>query len=402
MKYSFKKLISILLGTAVLVCSACSCGSRTETEVTAEPTTVQPTTTANTTQPEKLSTDDTEIQLATYNQVRLKENSDAVMKQFDDYISGKKFSGVVYSKIGSDFEYISQTGQAVVEEHKSNSVNTQYYVGSLTKQFTSAAIMKLAEDKKLSVDDKISKYFDDYKYGEEITIKNLLTMTSGIPSYTCPDGSIDCNFYTDSRVKGYDLKKDDVNHNKAVILDWILNQKLRFEPNSRFGFSDSNYYLLGKIIEKVSDTSYEDYIKQNIFAPLGMKSSTFNNANDLAEGYDGSDNCKWLYYGGVGYSSSGLITSVSDILKWLNAFDDYKIISEESVEEMCTPYLENYAYGFFVYRDRIFQPACLGQYNSMLEFTRSESEIFIAVSNYNYSDPVHLFAMFRVFLKPYC
>ncbi len=68
---------------------------------------------------------------------------------------------------------------------------------------------------------------------------------------------------------------------------------------------------------------------------------------------------------------------------------------------MCTPYLENYGYGFFVYQDRIVQTSGFDKYSAMLEFTRSESEIFVSVSNYNYNDPVHLFAMFRVFLKPY-
>ena len=68
---------------------------------------------------------------------------------------------------------------------------------------------------------------------------------------------------------------------------------------------------------------------------------------------------------------------------------------------MCTPYLESYGYGFFIYQDRIVQTEGVGKYGAMLEFTRSESEIFIALSNYNYSDPVHLFAMFRKYLKPY-
>lgn len=400
MKYSFKKLICTLLCTSLLALTACSCNSQGNSEATAEPTTIQPTTAVATTSPLKTATDDSETQPATYNFSRLKENSDYMLRKFDSAIANNKYKGVVYNKIGNDFEYISQKGQAVIEEHKSNSVNTQYYVGSLTKQFTAVAVMKLVEEEKLSLDDTIDKYFDDYKYGEEITIKNLLTMTSGIPSYTCQNGSIDADYYTDSQIK-YSLKEDDGENNKKVILDWILSQKLSFEPDSRFEFSDSNYYLLGQIIEKVSDTSYEEYIKENIFEPIGMKSSVFDNADNLALGYDGLDNCEWLYYDGVGYSSTGLISTASDILKWIYAFDEYKIISEESVEEMCTPYLESYGYGFFIYQDRIVQTAGFDKYSAMLEFTRSESEIFIALSNYNYSDPVHLFAMFRVYLKPY-
>lgn len=397
MKYLFKKLICALLCISVLACSACSMNSQSD-----EPTTESLTTQSVTdiTKSSDISTKDTELQPATYNYASLKENSDNLLNKFDAFILGKNYKGVVYNKIGNDFEYISQEGHAVFEEHKSNSVNTQYYVGSLTKQFTAVAIMKLAEENKLSVNDKISKYFENYQYGDKITIKNLLTMTSGIPSYTCRYGSIDNDYYTDAQIM-FSLKENDEKNNKKVILDWILKQKLKFEPDSCFSFSDSNYFLLGKIIEKVADTTYEEYIKESIFEPLGMKSSTFADADNLAAGYDGLDNHKWLHYSGVGYSSSGLITSVSDLLKWVYAFDEYKIISKESVDDMCTPYLENYGYGVFVYQDRIVQPAGYGKFSAMLEFTRSESEIFIAVSNYNYSDPVHLFAMFRVFLKPF-
>lgn len=397
MKNFFKKLVCALLCASFFACSACSLTSQSDSTSKAEPSTTQTTTVAETTHAENNSTDD---EPATYNLVRLKENNAYITQKFDSYISDKKFNGVVYDKIGSDFEYISQTGYSIIEDHKSNSVNTQYYVGSLTKQFTAVAVMKLVEDKKLSLDDKIDKYFDGYEYGDRITVKNLLTMTSGIPSYTCHNGSIDNNYYTDSELK-LSLKENDEKHNKEVILDWILTQELRFEPDTEFSFSDSNYFLLGKIIEKVSDSTYEEYVKKTIFEPLGMKSSVFDKADDLASGYNGPDNYNWLYYDGVGYSSSGLIMSVSDLLKWIYAFDEYKIISKESVDEMCTPYRENYGYGFFVYQDRIVQTSGFDKFSAMLEFTRSESEIFISVSNFYYDDPVHLFAMFRTFLKPY-
>lgn len=397
MKNFFKKFLCALLCTSFFACSACSLTSQNDSNSKTEPSATQTTTVAETTQAENNSTDD---EPATYNLVRLKENNAYITQQFDSYISDKKFNGVVYHKIGSDFEYISQSGYSIIEDHKSNSVNTQYYVGSLTKQFTAVAVMKLVEDKKLSLDDKIDKYFDGYEYGNNITVKNLLTMTSGIPSYTCHNGSIDNNYYTDSELK-LSLKENDEKHNKDVILDWILSQKLRFEPDTEFAFSDSNYFLLGKIIEKVSDSTYEEYVKKTIFEPLGMKSSVFDKADNPSSGYNGPDNYTWLYYDGVGYSSSGLIMSVSDLLKWIYAFDEYKIISKESVDEMCTPYRENYGYGFFVYQDRIVQTAGFDKYSAMLEFTRSESEIFISVSNFYYDDPVHMFAMFRVFLKPY-
>lgn len=402
MQKSARVLISgLLCASMAFVTTACNTKVTENTETTnatVESMTVSEAATTQSTTAPKKSTDDTPIQPATYNFVKLKEKSSSVMNEFDNYINKKKYNGVVYYKIGNDFEYIGNNGNANIESHTLNSINTCYYVGSITKQFTATAIYLLAEQKMLSIDDKLDKYYPDYEYGSEITIYNLLTMTSGIKSYLSADGVID-NSYSSN---GIELSKDNsAEENKALIMDWILSQDLLFKPDSGYKFSDSNYYLLGDIIEKVSGKNYYDYVKENIFTPLGMNTTGFEYSSKAANAYQGDDSNSYIYYDGVGYSSSGLITSVSDLLKWVYAFDENEILSKESIDKMLTPYKENYASGLFVNGNRLYQSSKFDAYNSMLSFERNESEIFVTLSNYKNSNSVILYSSFKNILSPF-
>jgi CubicO group peptidase (beta-lactamase class C family) len=378
------------------------CTNNSQNSETTEPTTAVTTSATQATTVKPLAaTEDTPTQPATYNYVKIKEKSDRLISTFDSFIDSYSYKGTIYYKIGNDFEYIGKNGMSNVEQHKANSINTAYYVGSVTKQFTAAAIMILAEQEKLSVDDTLDKYYSSYTYGKDITIKNLLTMTSGIKSYMCLDGEIDNGVYSYDEL-GYKVTSDNsAEKNKIAIMDWILSQKLLFDPDTRFCFSDSNYYILGDIIEKVSGESYEDFIKENIFKPLGMNYSSFASSDSLATGYDGTKNCDWIYYDGVSYSSTGIISTVSDLLKWVYALDEYEIISEESLEEMFTPYMENYGYGLFIYGSKAAQMGNSDKFSSMLVYTRDEEEVYISLSNYKYSDPVFMYSLFTNAVSPF-
>lgn len=131
--------------------------------------------------------------------------------------------------------------------HTYNSLNTNYYIGSLTKQFTAAAVMILQEQDKLSTDDTLDKYYPDYKYGSDITIRNLLTMTTGLPDYLGKsDESVRAN------APQYDIsEKNSAKDNHSVILKWILSQEIDNDEEN-YSYSNSDYFILGDIIEKVS------------------------------------------------------------------------------------------------------------------------------------------------------
>lgn len=393
---SLKKLLCILLSSAT-VASCCACTSTGNSQTTtsgSENAEVQTT--------QSLSTDDeSATEPATYNYVMIKQKSDNIISKLDQIIADKKYKGTTYLKIGNDFEYINSSGYADKAAHTDNSINTCYYTGSITKQLTSAAIMQLYEQEKLSLDDTIEKYFPKYEYAEKITIKNLLTMTSGIKNYMNRDNETDSFIYVQNEIDKKIKQDNSAKENKEIILNWIFSQELMFEPDSQFRYSDSNYYLLGEIIEKASGVPYEEYVTENILKPLGMTSSGFEATELLAKNYEGKDDKNSTLYNGVAYSSLGFISNVSDLLKWVDGLLDGMVVSYPSLREMFTAYKENYGYGFNVNGYKLSQTGSTEEYNSMLAFTRDKSEIYISLTNYAYSDPVYIYSLFKKTLSRY-
>jgi CubicO group peptidase (beta-lactamase class C family) len=157
---------------------------------------------------------------------------------------------------------VSQNGQILyqkgfgysdVEHSIPITPETEFRIGSITKQFTAAAILKLQENGKLSLNDKLSTFIPDYPRGDEVTIHHLLTHTSGIPSYTSkPDFRKTLTFQIDP------LK----------LIDSLKNDTFVFDPGELHIYSNSGYFLLGYIIEKISSKSLQDYLKETFFDPL--------------------------------------------------------------------------------------------------------------------------------------
>ena len=144
-------------------------------------------------------------------------------------------------------------GLADVEHHVPVVPQTTFHIGSLTKQFTASAILKLQEEGKLSVEDKLSKYIPDFPRGNEVTLRQLLNHTSGIwPDLDEPDSRLTNATTTEAIIK--EIRKYPYN----------------FAPGTKWRYSNSGYLLLGYIVEKVSGQSYGDFLRENFFQPLGM------------------------------------------------------------------------------------------------------------------------------------
>lgn len=388
------------LFSASIVFSSVSCSVNKPSDV--ETTAVSVPSTQATKSTESNATDDiVTTNSESYNYLLIKQDSDDITASLDKIISDKKYKGTTYLKIGNDFEYINASGDANTDKHMANSIDTCYYTGSVTKQFTAAAVLKLCENEKLSLSDTLDKFFSSYKNGEKITVQNLLTMTSGIKNYVKRDNETDSVIILNPEIESKISKDSSKKENKKAILDWIFKQDLSFEPGSEFMYSDSNYYLLGEIIEKASGESYEKYIEENICKPLGMNFSSFEPNEKTAVSYQGTDSNNSLLYSGVGYSSMGFISNISDLLKWVDGLLGGSVISEDSLEQMFTPYKENYAMGFYVYGDKLSQTGRTEDYNSMLSFTKDKSEIFVSLSNYAYSDSAYIYRLFKNSLKKY-
>lgn len=401
MLISSKKFLCFAI-SALIALSVCLTGCGEENRSSASAT--EKTTAVATTQPVTTSaTSDEQNQEPTWNYSELKRKSADISNSLDDIITSNKYRGTVYVKIGNALEYIGTNGFSDKDKHTKNSTDTCFRIASLTKQFTAVAVMQLVEDGKISLDDTIDQYFPSYKYGKKITVKNLLTMTSGIKDYINKDGDTDTEAYTESQIDFKVSKKNSAKENKKEIMDWIFDQKLNFEPDEKYMYSNSAYFLLGDIIEQVSKTSYEKYIKENILKPSGMMNTGFESTDKLAVGYQDIYDNAWTLYPGVGYSATGLISNVPDLLKWIDALCTNKLISEETFDEMTTPYKGNYGYGFVVSKDNdiISHTGKIDKYNAAISFTKDENQIFIALSNYSNSSPINLFNHILQVLDPF-
>ena len=206
-----------------------------------------------------------------------------------------------------------------------------FEIGSVTKQFTSTAILMLAEQGKLSLDDDVRKHLPDFPDKQAtITIEHLLTHTSGIPSYT---GS----------PKWMPLWRKDMT--PAEIIALTKDEPLEFAPGSRYAYNNTGYVMLGAIIEKLSGMTYAEFVKKNIFEPLGMTHSYYGSATALipnrASGYsrrgDQFVNAEYLSMTQP-YAAGSLMSTVDDLALWNAAVSSGKLLTKASWDRAFTPY----------------------------------------------------------------
>ena len=221
-----------------------------------------------------------------------------------------------------------------------NNEQTVFQLGSITKQFTSAVILKLQEEKKLNVSDKLSKYFPNYPKGDSITIEQLLTHTSGIYNYTN-----DQNFMTNEITKP-------ANQEKMMAL--FKDKPLDFSPGTSWNYSNSGYSMLGYIIEEVTKKPYEQAVRRYIFTPLQMTHSGFDfthlKNSDKAIGYfklNDKDTAKApIVDSSVSFSAGAIYSTTGDLYLWHKALENNTILSKAQQEKAYTPVKNNYGYGW--------------------------------------------------------
>jgi len=221
-----------------------------------------------------------------------------------------------------------------------NDEHSIYQLGSVTKQFTSAVILKLQSENKLSVSDKISKYFPDYPKGDSITIRELLTHTAGIYNYT-NDENFMKNEITKPKTRGQ-------------MMALFENKPLDFSPGTSWSYSNSGYSMLGYIIEKVTNTSYEQAVRHYIFSPLKMMHSGFDfthlDNTDKTVGYlalNARDTVRApIVDSTISFSAGAIYSTTGDLYRWSHALEKNTILSASQQNEAYTPVKNNYGYGW--------------------------------------------------------
>ena len=207
--------------------------------------------------------------------------------------------------------------------------DASFEIGSVTKQFTAAAILKLVEKGKLQLEDDFTKYLDFDTGGRKITIRQLLDHTSGIASYTEVSDFWDLSMHE---------------HPRDSLLRMVEKEDFLFEPGEALIYNNSAYFFLGLIIEELSGQSYEDYLAKVFFKPLGMEHTYYCSSSEVVEkkayGYNASPeglrqkpylDHTWPYAAG------SLCSTTADLLIWLRALHSGKILSPVMYTSMITP-----------------------------------------------------------------
>lgn len=256
------------------------------------------------------------------------------------YAEQKWFSGSVLVVQKGKVLLSKGYGMANYELDVPNTPKTKFRLGSVSKQFTAAAILQLQERGLLNVHDALSKFIPDYPHGDSITVHQLLNHTSGVADFTS--------------MMGYKASM----RNATTLEETIAifkKEPLDFTPGTEYSYSNSNYVLLSYIIEKVSGETYAHYIRTHIFEPLGMTDSGYDNADDLiknrASGYrtegDGFANASFIDMM-IPAGAGGLYSTTEDMYKWDRALYTEKVLKKQSLDAMFTPGLDHYGYGWAI------------------------------------------------------
>lgn len=236
-------------------------------------------------------------------------------------------------------------GMANYELDVPNTPQTKFHIASISKSFTATAILLLQERGLLNVSDKLTKYISDYPNGDKITIHHLLTHTSGIP---------DINQFPDYN------DKSKFPQTPASLIERFKQSPLNAQPGERYGYSNSNYNLLAFIIEKVSSKGFGDFLRENIFDPLGMKDTAHDSratalVKNRASGYvpagvDSLENAPYLDWT-IKTGNGSLYSTVGDLYKWDRALYTEKILKRGSLDLMFTKHVDDaVGYGWFISR----------------------------------------------------
>jgi CubicO group peptidase (beta-lactamase class C family) len=304
------------------------------------------------------------------------------------YVQSNNFSGAILIANGDNILMRKAYGMANIELSVPNTPKTRFHVASISKSFTAAAIILLEQRGKLSTSDPLNKFIPDYPNGDQITIHHLLVHSSGIPNV---------NNFPDYSIKSKSF------HNLDEIIDWFKHKPLKFNPGERYDYSNSNYNLLAKLIEKVSGETYGKFLKKNIFVPLGMIDTAHDgNTNAIIEnrayGYMptgfldlmNAPNIVWSIKTGNG----SIYTTVDDLYKWDRSLNGSKLLNRVSRNKIFTDHINGVGYGWFIRKGK---PRCVAINGRAPGFAASlerfiEDDICIVIVANIYSSIVHTMA----------
>jgi CubicO group peptidase (beta-lactamase class C family) len=281
--------------------------------------------------------------------------------------------------------------------HDENSV---FQIGSVTKQFTATIIQKLQMEGKLSVKDKLSKYFPQYAYANKITLEDIIHHQSGIYNYTNDE----------------DFMKNHITETLTQEAFWkmIKDKPLDFEPGTKFNYSNSGYQILGYVIEKVTGQPYEAVVRKYLFQPAQMNQSGFDfthlNTAGKSVGYMALNKqgnvLAPIVDSTVAFSAGAIYSTVHDLYNWNTALNEGKLIPPEVLATSYIPFKEKYGYGFSIDsiydKRRISHGGGIHGFVSSLTYMPDDKVNVIMLSNNSYDlGPVQKGILAILYGRPY-
>lgn len=257
---------------------------------------------------------------------------------FDHLSANRKFMGSVAISFNDSIIYAKSVGYANAETKKPIDQNTKIRIGSLTKTYTAVLVLKAVEEGKLKLDDKLSSFYPQIKNAKSITIERLLKHRTGIFNFTEIPGE---NEWEQSP------------HTKEEFINFFINEKSNFEPGTDFEYSNTNYALLGFILEKVYDQSFAEIVAEKICRPLHLKNTYFSTEIDETKNEALSYNIQneYIQNATVNFSnhpaSGGMVSTAVELNLFLSALFNGKLISDESLELMLPKNKGEYGMGIW-------------------------------------------------------
>lgn len=319
------------------------------------------------------------------------------------YVQTNNFSGSVLVARDGKVVFSKAYGPMNRTHDVPNTTQTKFYLASVSMIFTSAAIMRLVDEKKVSLDDPLSKYLPEYKYGSHITLHHLMSQRSGIPSI---EQSKKVNY--DSITK--------FEHSAEKLIGYFKDDSLLFQPDKQYNHGKSDYILLAYIIEKVTGKAFGTYLKEILFNPLQMVNTGHSTGEksivtNLASGYapqghydvENAYRIDWTSKTGHG----SVYSTTEDLNKFANAILENRILSKESWQKTFSDYGDQVGYGWFI-RDhldkkRIQMNGRSPGFSSYFGIYPDDKLVVIVLSNNYISLPADLGKQLAalVFKKPY-
>ena len=317
-----------------------------------------------------------------------KEIKIMIQKIIDKKVENTELPGVAVHIRGGKLGDIALTsGKISLDSEKEIRKDTQFRIGSMTKSFTAAAILKLYENGELDLDKEIINYIDlKYDKFKKITVRDLLHMTSGLGDYLRD---------TDHLImEVLENPKKNYNSKYLAIYGTNLSENLKFKPGSKFNYSNTNYILLGMIIENISGISYEKYIKKNFIEKYNLDNTIVKEGivipDNLARGYydrdrDGKPEDWTNINSSYVWSAGEIISTASDIAKWLDLYTSGQLFNKRVNKEIYrgTEIAKNviYSTGLSVTKNRIGHNGTVIGYHSDMWYNRKTGVTITVLSN---------------------